>query len=202
MPWAAGAASLLLIAIHALEWSLADWLGPFLLMPLFALAWLLFAAVFALALWQGWRRRRDGVRAWSAALLCAGALGFTLLAPFTRWWLQADFRWRLSAREAVIAAVRAGRLTPNVAHDASLIALPDHPHVSAGGNEIVVERHGTAHYVFFYTYRGVLDQFAGYLWIDGNRDPQAFEMGVEAHARIEGMADPQPDGQWYFLSNR
>lgn len=190
---------MLLIAVHALEWSLVDWLGPFLFAPLVALVWLLFMVAALLALRDGWRQRQLGARAWSALLLCAFALAFTLSAPFTRWWLQADFHWRLPAREAVIAAVRSGQLAPNVAHDASLIALPAGPHVSAGGNEIVVEHHGASHYVFFYTHRGVLDQFAGFLWIDGHGDPLAFQMGIDAYACIDGMRDGEPGGQWYYL---
>lgn len=195
--WIAPAASALLVGVHALQWSLDDWLGPFLLGLLFALAWLLFAAAALLALRHGVRHR--SVSACWPALLCALALAFTLLAPFTRWWLQANFAWNLPARQTVIAAVRAGQLEPNVAHNASLIALPSSPHVSAGGNDIVVERHGSAHYVFFYTYRGVLDRFSGFLWVDAPGDPQAFQMGVDNHACIAGVSDEEPGGRWFYI---
>lgn len=198
--WAAvGAASLVLLASRALEWSLADWLTPFLLAPLLVPVWLLMLGVFASALFHAWRRPW---REWLPALACIAAIAFALLAPFARWWLWADFHRRLAAREAVIADVQAGTLAPNVAHNASLIALDGRAQVSAGGNEVVVERHQGSVYLFFYTERGVLDRYAGYLWVAADGDPQMFDDGMRGHARIEGMGEFDGKGRWYFISRQ
>lgn len=198
--WAAvAAASLILLASRALEWSLVDWLTPFLLAPLLALIWLLVLGVLAAALFHAWRRRW---RAWLPALACSMVIAFALLAPFTRWWLWADFHGRLAAREVVIAEVQAGALAPNVAHNASLIALGDRAQVSAGGNEVVVERHQGNVYLFFYTERGVLDRYAGYLWVGADGDPQMFDDGMRGHARIEGMSEFDGKGRWYFITRQ
>lgn len=192
-------AGLILLASHALEWSLLDWLTPFLLGPWFVLVWSLMLGVFAAALVHAWRRPW---RAWLPALVCVAAMAFAWSAPFARWWLWADFHGRLAAREAVIARVRSGSLVPNVAHAPDLIALRDGPQVSAGGNEVVVERHAGKTYLLFYTERGLLDRYAGYLWIESDADPQAFGAGVRSGARIEGMSESDGEGRWYYISNR
>lgn len=193
------AASLILLASHALEWSLADWLTPFLLGPWFALTWLLMLGALAAALRHAWRRPW---RAWLPALACIAAIAFALLAPFARWWLRVDFHGRLAAREAVIAEVQAGRLVPHVAHNPDLIALRDRPQVSAGGNEVVVERHDGQDYVFFYTDRGLLERYAGYLWVGGDGDPRAFDADARGGARIENVSESDAKGRWYYIAHR
>lgn len=193
------AAGSILLLCHALEWSLSDWLTPFLLPFAFVLAWLSMLGALAAALLHAWRRPW---RAWLPALACIAVIAFALLAPFTRWWLWADFHGWLAAREAVIAAVQAGRLKPNVAHNPELIALYDGPQVSAGGNEIVLERHHGKTYLFFYTERGMLDRYAGYLWIGADGDPRLFDARARSGGRIEGMSESDGKGRWYFISSQ
>ncbi len=194
-----GVASLVLLASHALEWSLLDWLTPFLLGPWFALVWLLMLGALMLAVRHAWRRPW---RAWLPALACVAAMAFSLLAPFERWWLWADFHGRLAARKTVIAAVQAGRLVPNVAHNPDLIALHGTPQVSAGGNEVVVEHHRGQDYVFFYTDRGLLDHYAGYLWVGGDADPRAFDAKTRGDMRTDVMSESDGKGRWYYITHR
>jgi hypothetical protein len=98
----------------------------------------------------------------------------------------------------VIGQVLDGTLQPNVEHNASLIALHGVPlGTSAGGNEIVVERHEGSTYVFFFTFRGILDSYSGYLFVSGDADPKLFADMSEPEAEIIEVEE-----HWYFASHR
>jgi hypothetical protein len=70
-------------------------------------------------------------------------------------------------REKVVNMVRNNELKPNVSYNKSLIQLPKkYAYLSQGGGEIIVERSKTDNTlnVFFYSFRGVLDNFSGYIY--------------------------------------
>ncbi len=86
--------------------------------------------------------------------------------------LDLDFKLHKTQREVVIENVNNGSLSPNVVHNSSLINLENrYPVLSAGGNEIVVEQHEGLKYVFFFTFRGILDNYAGFLYVPNGGKP-------------------------------
>lgn len=66
-----------------------------------------------------------------------------------------------------------------------------------GGNEIVVERHREGAYVLFFTYRGVLDNYSGFLFVPQGGDPRGFRDLGETGTTIEPL-----EQQWYFVAHR
>jgi hypothetical protein len=89
-----------------------------------------------------------------------------VILPFRRW------KPCLADREEVVGLIASGKLRPNVRHNSSLIALPsEFAAVSLGGVEVVVERNGDQLKVLFFTFRGVLDSFAGFVYTSDNSAP-------------------------------
>ena len=197
---AACLASATLLAVYALEWTLVDLLTPFLMPLAWGLAWLAMLAALCMALSHAWRRRRTAHHAWLPLAICLGALLLVAFVPFTRLWLTADFHLKRTQREAVIAEVLSGHLTPNLPHSQDLIRLRASANLSAGGNEIIVQNQQKPQgktFVFFYSYRGMLNNYSGFLWVPEGSRPEQFQDAGDAGTIIESMG-----GHWYFIGHR
>jgi len=95
--------------------------------------------------------------------------------------------------------VFAGTLQPNVDHNPRLIRLDEsYPLVSMGGNEIVVEEHDGGKYVLFFTFRGILDNYSGFLYVPSGGVPSLFsDLNEQQFTEIEPLEE-----NWYFVSHR
>jgi hypothetical protein len=118
-----------------------------------------------------------------------------LVTPFTDLWLAVNYRWYRSDRERIVRLVQDGRL---LAGQGGIVALPrGEPYVSVGGNEIVVEEHEGKRYVFFYSFRGVLDNYSGFLFVpDGGTPTQFSDLWEADSTQLRRL-----DGQWFFASH-
>src|ERR1700738_378589 len=132
--------SVITLLIATFELSMADWPSGFVLLGIVPLAALLFLGC---CLWSATlliRVRRDGAKIAVPFLVCALTLVVLVYAPLQQIALQRNFYWHRADREKIVARVEAGELKPNVDTNENLIALGDSaPHVSAGGNDIVVD---------------------------------------------------------------
>ena len=192
------AASLLVIAT-ALRWSLVDVLTPFLMYPLLGALWLGLAGCLIWSVVHLIKRHAFGWQARMPLLVCLASALIAALVPFTDLWLRANFYLLSERRKEVVDQIRAGKLEPNVEHNASLIALPDSsPTLSMGGNEVVIEEHRGQLYVFFFTYRGILDSYSGFLFVPEGGDPREFSDLSEA----ESTQIVPFGGPWYFAAHR
>ena len=132
--------ALLALLTAAFEWSLIDQFPALVFMPgrlVVSLVPLAGGAIWAAAELRKTRR----ANLWPVAPLavCVTAVIALQYLPFTRIWLDANFWWHRTVRERIVRQVEGGALAPNVAHNASLIALGRTVrNVSAGGNEIKV----------------------------------------------------------------
>ncbi|MDR0634155.1 MAG: hypothetical protein LBF91_04175 [Azoarcus sp.] len=189
-------ALVLLIAL-VFQWNVIDALTPFLGVPLLGLAWfpVMLSAVLAVA--HAYRNRSKGAYAFAPLIVTICTLLVAFFVPFTRLWLYANFHLNLSAREQVVAKVKSGTFRPNVAHSAKLIALPKNSGLSMGGDEIIVEGSSSNPYVFFFTFRGILDNYSGFLWVPDGGKPEQFRDAGELGTEIEPFG-----GNWYFIGHR
>lgn len=195
LPFLVPAIALLLLEMF--QWDVIDWVMPFVMAPLFGILWLIVAIAVLASLVSAHRHRREG---WSALTSFAGLLIAVLAAlfvPFTDIWLSANFHLKKASREKVVAEVASGALVPNVSYNAKLIALPRGADVSKGGDMIVVEGPPKEAYVFFFTYRGILDNYSGFLWVPNGRKPEQFSDAGEEGTQIESFG-----GNWYFVGHR
>jgi hypothetical protein len=195
---AATTVSIVTLLIATFELSMADWPSSLVLLGILPLGALLF---FGCGLWsatQLLRVRRDGVRFASPFLICTLTLLILAYAPLQQIALQRNFVWHRTEREKIVARVEAGEFKPNVDTNENLIALGDNaPHVSAGGNDIVVDQTDQGTYVLFLTSRGLKHYFTGFLHTPPGGDPkQFFEFDDKPPTQLVRY-----DKDWYFVAN-
>ena len=187
--------AIFLLMSLAFQWNIVDAFTPFIGMPLLGLAWLLVMIAAGLAFDHAYRHRNKS--AYAPLIVSIGTLLVASFFPFTQLWLNANFHLNKSARERVVAQIKSGAITPNVAHNANLIALPKDSGVSMGGDEIIVEGPSNNPYVFFFTFRGILDNYSGFLWVPDGGRPDHFGYADEPYTEIESFG-----GNWYFIGHR
>jgi hypothetical protein len=190
--------SLFTLSAATFELAMADWPSGFVLLVVVPLVALLFFGCIAWSATLLLKVRAGGAKFALPFLICALTAAILAWAPLHRIALQQNFHWHRESRERIVARIEAGELTPNVSRDGNLIALGDgEPHVSAGGNEIVVEETDEGTYVLFMTSRGLKHTFTGFLRIPEGGDPNNFfEFDGKPPRRLERY-----DKDWYFVAN-
>ncbi len=194
----ASVVSAVTLAVATFELAMADWPSGFVLLvvvPLLALVFLCCTAWSATLLLK---IRSAGIQFALPFLICTATLAILAWAPLHQIALQQNFRWHRESRERIVAQVEAGELTPNVSYNKNLIALGDAaPHVSVGGNEIVVDDTDDGAYVLFLTSRGLQHRFSGFLRVPPDGDPRKFfEFEDKAPSQLVRY-----DKDWYFVAN-
>lgn len=185
----------ILLLLTALEWTIIDRITPFLYLPLVGLAWLSFAASALVLMVRWYRRRSEGLKAGKPLLLHSVTLVILILVPFTNIELWLDFHTKKADRETVIQEIQTGKLAPNVSHNNRLISLGASKRLSAGGNQVIVETRDGKTYVFFFTYRGILDNYSGFLFVPQGASPDSFGPHTERTAQLIKFSE-----NWYFMS--
>ncbi|WP_229754461.1 hypothetical protein [Priestia megaterium] len=85
--------------------------------------------------------------------------------PFNQVNLDLNFKIHQDKREEVATKIENGVIKPNVPDSPSLIQLPEeYTQLSKGGGDIVVETKGKAKSILFFTYRGMLDNYSGFVY--------------------------------------
>lgn len=195
--WASLAASFLALSAAFWTWALIDLEPALVFMPLH---WVVAPAIlFAVTLWAmavafGVKRRGRGALAPLAVCVVAWILLATL--PWLRLWLAFDFAWKLSERERIVEDIRRGVLGPNVDYNGAMVALGrSYAHVSAGDNEVVLERRPEGPWVLFFTFRGVLNHYSGFLYVPEGGNPETFsDLSDRRHQVV-----PYGHG-WYWVA--
>ena len=179
-------------------WHIVDWLTPLIAPSL----WLpvcgvtVVALIFAVVLpFRRWRSRRiASLLPLAFFILCFVATGFV---DFTRLWLRANFRLARTNREQVVRRIALGEFHPNVSYNSALINLPAaFKHLSLGGGDVVIQRRGAQTKVLFFTFRGILDNFAGFVYASDGSPPQNGDFLGDFFI-IEKL-----DDKWYYVSAR
>lgn len=187
----------ILLGLPFVRWELIELLTPF-LEPLWVelpahasfLAMLLWSAVYAP---RALRRRQR------AALLALGVnlatIAAVLLIPFGQIVVALDFRVHRAERERVVADVVSGTLQPNVGHSSAVIRVPpSYGRVSKGDNEIIVERDGGGLSITFFTVRGIVDNWSGFIYRSDGHSPTEADIGGLILELIK------LDDHWYWIA--
>jgi hypothetical protein len=193
--------SVTLLMALMFQWNIIDEFTLFIGLPLLGLAWLIVVFGATWSIIYAYRHRRDGPPAFSPILVYSCVIAIALFTPFTRLWLDANFHIYKAAREQIIAKVRSrdfksGDFKEKVYYDYSVISLPEGYGVSMGGNEMIIQGERTNPFIFFFTYRGILDNYSGFLWVPKGANPQQFWDAKEAGTEIESFGD-----NWYFIGH-
>lgn len=159
--------SVLLLLINIFKWSLVDIFTVF-LFPFIQLgAGIIFLIISILSIiYLGFKFHKLKYKAIIPLAINIITLIIVFTVPFTSIMLYLDFKFNMDERKEVVEMVKSRELEPNVLNNDSLIRLPErYEHLSKGGGEIIVERDKGKLKIFFYTYRGILDNFSGFAYI-------------------------------------
>jgi membrane-bound metal-dependent hydrolase YbcI (DUF457 family) len=187
--WLAFMSSGFLLLLACFQWELVDAVTPF-FMPVI---WLCVASFFLVSVIVSISVAVKQ-KAWKPLLVQGLAVFFYLFIPFMQIMIYFDFYLHKSARQEVIQLIEAQEIRPAISETSSLIHLPrKYEHLSKGGGDIMVEKQGEKHRIFFFTYRGIPDNFSGFVYVPTEQFPiDAFGGGF---AEIKKM-----EKHWYWVS--
>ena len=182
-----------IIAVTALQWLLAEYVTPFCMGPLMlimqvALLVLIAVSVASLPL----QIRRDWRLGILPLAINLGVLATLWFVPFTRLWLALEFRMNWQGYNEVITLVETGEIQPTGQGLATL--PPEYCRVSRDC-EILIDTSDEVTRVFFFTFRGVLDNFSGYMYRSDSRPPELLDFGGDWHE----VKEVKP--HWYWMSS-
>ncbi|TLX48064.1 hypothetical protein C1E24_04480 [Pseudoalteromonas phenolica] len=190
--------SIFAILIMAFQWSIIDWITPLLMPFLIFLVFIIFLIGLGFSLSCLFKFKQ--IRWLAIVPLATQLLAFVIIefVPFTKLWVNVDFHLYKSQRQEVVERVYSGELVPNVEYNSSMIALgSEYSKVSMGGNEIQIQDINGLKYVFFFTFRGILDNYSGFLYVPDGGDPINFaDLNEEDVTQIIKYAD-----NWYYTSH-
>lgn len=151
--------SIILLGFNVFFWDIGDAIG-FAILLFSVPVWVSFLTILLASLIQPLRKRES--RGFLPFGINCAAFLVVLVVPFTRWKLDLDFAWKFQERSAVINKVKSGELRSG---EGIIIRLPERYQSSSKGGSIMVEQQGNATLVFFFTFRGVLDNFSGFIYV-------------------------------------
>jgi hypothetical protein len=117
--------------------------------------------------------------------------------PFSETTIDDDFYKYFDSRIVVLEKIKTGELIGNVGYNSGLIHLPFlYPLLSKGGNDILVENGKDGKQkVLFFTYRGVVDNFAGIVYKEDNLPPNEEDFGCGTLLESKKFQD-----NWFWMS--
>jgi len=198
--FAAGTTASLLV-VKLFRWELLDLLTVFLepLMELGVIVCFLISLVLSVIHFIK-TVRMSLLSACSPIALNLAALALAVTIPFlsfdlTMDDLKRDLNANLEKREKIVSMIQSGELRPNAAPHSNLISLPfEYRHLSRGGGEVMLIGGGDRLEIFFFTFRGVLDNFSGFIYAsDGRVSPSDFNSEFR---QIEKLKE-----NWYWVSS-
>lgn len=171
--------SALLMGISLLRWTLVDIITPF-LQPLLELV--VWGSAIIILIWASLYMvvniRRAKFLVIIPMLISLITLILAVFVPFTKLVTEYDFRSNFKERTAIVEQIQSGQLKPNTSYSSSFIMLPpDHRHLSKGGGEVEYETYGSTTSVFFFTFRGILDNFSGFIYRSDGNEPSPTDFG-------------------------
>ncbi len=196
--WTATLSSVAVLLLTALRWTLVDLIGLYPLLLLQALVGLVFLSAMVWSILYVVFRRNAKWRDVIPLLICVTAIVAVTTLPFTSLWLMYNFSSHRTVREQIVQDILTGTLQPDKSSSHSLVKLGlDTPAVSMGGNEVIVEKHEGDTYILFFTFRGILDNYAGFLYVPENGDPKLFYDLNES----DSTELVKYDTNWYYVSH-
>ena len=162
---------------------------------------LLILFIISIIYWV-WQRNRAH-RPFIPFIFSISTIIFILYFPFNRLTLEVDFRLKLSEREKVIKMI-IDKAIPYDLDKSSLVTIPiEYENLSAGSPNIIVENIDNSTCVFFYTFRGLTDNSAGFVYVPDEKIMTKFKVGQFSSSTI--FYDPieitKIADHWYFIAN-
>lgn len=182
--------SLLVILVSLFQWDLIDIITEFLMLPI----WLFVYAFFIImTIWTLIHLLKN--RKWQPFVIQLITILLWFFFPFNQINLDLNFRIHQDKREEVATKIENGVIKPNVPNSPSLIQLPkEYTQLSKGGGDIVVETKGKAKSILFFTYRGMIDNFSGFVYNPNDNKPSKSDFNGD-FKQIKKVHK-----NWYYVS--
>jgi energy-coupling factor transporter transmembrane protein EcfT len=178
--------SIIVILYMFFVWNIIDIITPFLIGPV----WL---AVFGFFIWVTVYAIKDLIKNknWKPIPIQMITVLLVFFFPFTDVILDINFKIKKDEREEIIKMVE----TETLKSSAGLTKLPDKYKNISDGGEIVIERNDNDNLILFFTYRGMLDNFSGYVYSPNDQKPvqNDFDGEIKQIEKIEN--------NWYFVGS-
>ncbi|WP_456363489.1 hypothetical protein [Priestia aryabhattai] len=159
--------SLLVILFSLFKWDLVDLITEFLMLPVWLGVYVFFIATTICSLVHFIKKRK-----WQPLAIQLIAIAVWIYVPFDQVNINLNFKIHQNKREEVAAKIENGAIKPNISDSPSLIQLPkEYVRVSKGGGEVASETKGNTKSILFFTYRGVLDDFSGFVYNPNDSKP-------------------------------
>lgn len=183
--------SLLVILVLLFQWDLVDMITEFLMLPVWLFVYAFFIIITVWTLIQLFKNRK-----WQPFVIQLITIGLWFFFPFDQVNLDLNFKIHQNKREEITAKVENGVIKPNVSDNPSLIQLPkEYIQLSKGGGDIAVETKGKERSILFFTYRGMLDNFSGFVYDPNDNKPLKTDFDGD-FKQIEKVHK-----NWYYVSS-
>lgn len=141
---------------------------------------LLILLVFSIIYWI--RQRNKAHRPFLPFVFSISTIVFILYFPFNWLTLNIDFRLKLSEREKVVKMITEKTIPYDLDKSSSVIIPVEYENLSAGSANVVVENIDNTTIdnttcVFFYTFRGLTDNSAGFVYVPDEKIMSKFKVG-------------------------
>jgi hypothetical protein len=191
----------IILSVEIFRWTLVEWLTPF-VEPILELALgcaFLFVSLWSLVHFVRQTKKLGAKRAGTPLLLNTAVVLIALFVPFAKMTTAMNFRWNYKKRMEVVSEVLGGKLGNSITNSdgrGNLIHLPpSYRGLSAGGDDILVYQRDGQTLIFFFDFRGILDNFSGFVYSTGNAKPHSGDFGGQFF-EIEEL---RPG--WYWASS-
>jgi hypothetical protein len=183
--------SLLVILVSLFQWDLVDIITEFLMLPIWLFVYAFFIIMTIWTLIHLFKKRK-----WQPFVIQLITISLWFLFPFNQVNLDLNFKIHQDKREEVATKIENGVIKPNVSDSPSLIQLPKkYTQLSKGGGDIVVETKGKAKSILFFTYRGMLDNFSGFVYNPNDNKPSKSDFNGD-FKQIKKVHK-----NWYYVSS-
>jgi hypothetical protein len=183
--------SLLVILVSLFQWDLIDIITEFLMLPIWLFVYAFFIIMTIWTLIHLFKKRK-----WQPFVIQLITISLWFLFPFNQVNLDLNFKIHQDKREEVATQIENGVIKPNVSDSPSLIQLPKkYTQLSKGGGDIVVETKGKAKSILFFTYRGMLDNFSGFVYNPNDNKPSKSDFNGD-FKQIKKVHK-----NWYYVSS-
>ncbi|AJI23395.1 hypothetical protein H8R29_08885 [Priestia megaterium] len=183
--------SLFVILVALFQWDLVDIITEFLMLPIWLFVYAFFIIMTIWTLIHLFKKRK-----WQPFVIQLITISLWFFFPFNQVNLDLNFKIDQDKREEVATKIENGVIKPNVSDSPSLIQLPKkYTQLSKGGGDIVVETKGKAKSILFFTYRGMLDNFSGFVYNPNDNKPSKSDFNGD-FKQIKKVHK-----NWYYVSS-
>ncbi|MEJ9226563.1 hypothetical protein ABEX88_27695 [Priestia megaterium] len=183
--------SFFVILVSLFQWDLVDMITEFLMLPIWLFVYAFFIIMTIWTLIHLFKKRK-----WQPFVIQLITISLWFFFPFNQVNLDLNFKIHQDKREEVATQIENGVIKPNVSDSPSLIQLPKkYTQLSKGGGDIVVETKGKAKSILFFTYRGMLDNFSGFVYNPNDNKPSKSDFNGD----FEQIKKVHKN--WYYVSS-